>query len=147
MRKTIRGIRKNPEALVAAVAGLAVGVLSVLLLAPKTSSQLNEARFLVNLYKFSVGAFNVGIAVYLYYGPAVYARGIGRRWLPKGEPPTRAVVAFFILGAGAIMTSLAIVRPGLAHVLFWQTVGFSLMFGLSVGYFVLVMERIGNAED
>lgn len=146
MRKTIRGLRNNPEMLVAAIVGLGVGVLSVLLISPTASSDFREGRLLVNLFKFAVGAINIAMALYLHFGPALAERGIASRWLPNRDVPVRVIVAFFTLGAGAVMTSLAILRPGYAHVLFWELVGFAIFLAVSVGFFVLILERSGAVD-
>lgn len=146
MKDLVRGLADHPQALIATLSGVTIGIIALLALGSQPSGDIGEARFLVNLFKFFVGIYCIAISLYLYYGPVLNAAGIATRITPSGQSPTESVILYFTLGVAAILTSLAIVRPGLAHVLFWRMAGYSILFAVATGYFVLLMERAYSEE-
>lgn len=145
MKQLYHGLRQHPEALIAGIAGLLVAAVSMLILGTKaTETPTGTARFLVNLFKFGIGLYSLGIAFYLFYGPMLHDRAVAPWLMPAEAPPLEYPILFASLGAASILTSLAIVQPGLAHVLFWRVVGFSILGAAITGYFVLIVERLAR---
>lgn len=140
-QRLFAGFRDHPEAVLAGGSGLIVALLALLLYSNAPTDSVGEARFLVNLFKFFVGLYCMAISMFLYYGPDLYEHGICTRLTPTCRVPIEVVVLYFVLGAGVVLTSLAIVRPGLGLVLFWSVVGYSTFFAVATAYFVLLLER------
>lgn len=146
MKQLYEGLKRHPEAVIAGTIGLAVAAISVLILGTTaTKTPTGTARWLVNLFKFGIGLYSLAISMYLFYGPRMHEFGVAPQLMPADAPSMEYPILFACLGAAAILTSLAIVRPGLAHVLFWRVVGFAILGAAITGYFVLLIERLGVA--
>ena len=144
MRKLYHGLARHPEALVAFASGLLVAFVSVALVGSASWEGSVRARFLVNLFKFGVGVYCVGVALYLYYGPRVHQFGYFKRVTPSRPPAVEVPIIFASLGIAACLSGMAIVQPGYVTVLFLRVVAYAILGAIATGYFVLVLERLAN---
>ena len=150
LAETVRAlVRKYTVPILSAVVGFIVAAAFGVIVLSAEVVRFESTWFLVNVYKYMIGLFCVGASIFLYYGPAVRERGYFKRFMPAGDVPASVVLTYFVFGGSLILTASTLFTGSRAVAIFWNGIGFSSIFALTVGCLVyqLMTVRFGGGGD